>query len=105
MQGLRYRFDGSKVDPEGDPTHEDARVHIGFSAQAVAAVAPEVVRYSAMFDRFGISYGGLVPLLAEAIKEQQATIDEQRATLAAQQVAIESIRADIRELQARIPAK
>lgn len=101
LNGLRYRFDGTKVDPAGDPAQEDPRLHIGFSAQAVAEVVPEVVHYSATFDKFGISYGGLAPLLVEAIKEQQALIDEQRATINAQQAMIDAIRAEIRELQAR----
>ena len=56
-------------------------------------VVPEVVNYSPELDVYAVSYGALVPLLVEAIKEQQATIDELRATQATQQALIDALRA------------
>jgi hypothetical protein len=82
LQGIRYRFDGAKVDPASTNPREDPRVHLGFSAQAVAAVVPEAVYYTEPKDHYGISYGSIVPLLVEAIKEQQGQIDSLRAELA-----------------------
>jgi hypothetical protein len=70
-------------------------VHVGVSAQSVEAVFPEVVRH-APFDikvedgkevsESGewyktVQYDKLVPLLIEAIKEQQSTIDQLRADM------------------------
>jgi hypothetical protein len=73
----------------------DTDVHVGVSAQSVEAVLPEVVRH-APFDMKSqdgdtisasgewyktVQYDKLVPLLIEAIKEQQTTIDELRAEM------------------------
>jgi hypothetical protein len=73
----------------------DELVHVGVSAQSVEAVLPEVVRH-APFDikvvdgeetsESGewyktVQYDKLVPLLIEAIKEQQSTIDQLRAEM------------------------
>jgi hypothetical protein len=73
----------------------DKLVHVGVSAQSVEAVFPEVVRH-APFDikvedgkevsESGewyktVQYDKLVPLLIEAIKEQQTTIDQLRADM------------------------
>jgi hypothetical protein len=73
----------------------DTDVHVGVSAQSVEAVLPEIVRH-APFDMKSqdgdtisasgewyktVQYDKLVPLLIEAIKEQQTTIDELRAEM------------------------
>jgi len=57
-------------------THHDSRDagnHIGFIAQEVNAILPEVV-FQDSKGMYGISYTSVVPLLVEAIKEQQQTI-------------------------------
>jgi hypothetical protein len=48
---------------------------IGFLAQDVYKVLPEVVTYDETNDIYGIDYSKVVPLLVNAIKEQQAQID------------------------------
>jgi hypothetical protein len=73
----------------------DTDVHIGVSAQSVETVLPEVVKH-APFDMKSqdgetisasgewyktVQYDKLVPLLIEAIKEQQTTIDQLRVEL------------------------
>jgi hypothetical protein len=73
----------------------DTDVHVGVSAQSVEAVLPEIVRH-APFDMKSqdgetisasgewyktVQYDKLVPLLIEAIKEQQTTIDQLRADM------------------------
>jgi len=74
LEGIEYRFDGRKVDPHAT-RYDDGPKHLGFSAQAVAEIVPEVVHYYEDIDRYAISYGAMVPVLVEAIKEQQAIID------------------------------
>jgi hypothetical protein len=49
---------------------------VGFIAQDVNVVLPEVVQYDDSTDIYGINYAEIVPVLVEAIKEQQARIDE-----------------------------
>jgi hypothetical protein len=63
---------------------------IGFIAQELKLVIPEVV--SGEEGNMGISYGNLVPVLVNAIKEQQQEIDGQKKE-------IESIKADIRNIK------
>jgi hypothetical protein len=73
----------------------DTDIHIGVSAQSVEAVLPEVVKH-APFDMKSqdgetisasgewyktVQYDKLVPLLIEAIKEQQTTIEQMRTEL------------------------
>jgi hypothetical protein len=55
---------------------------IGFIAQEVQQVVPEVVD-EGPDGMFSLSYQQLIPFLVEAIKEQQAEIDELRARLTA----------------------
>ncbi len=53
----------------------DGRRDIGFIAEDVAAVVPEVVRWEPNgIDAVGLDYAKLTALLAEALEEQEATI-------------------------------
>ena len=55
----------------------DSKQHVGVLAQEVEAVLPEAVETGE--DGYkSVSYGNLTPLLIEAIKEQQQTIDKQQ---------------------------
>jgi hypothetical protein len=54
---------------------EDKSTKIGFIAQEVEKIVPEVVTYDKKQDRYGVSYGNITALLVEAIKEQQIKID------------------------------
>jgi hypothetical protein len=58
---------------------------IGMIAQEVARVAPEVVSApgKAATGAYSLNEANLVPLLIEAVKEQQAQIEQLRAELAA----------------------
>ena len=53
---------------------EDDKEHIGFSAQEVLELVPEAVNGSEETE-YGISYGKLVPVLVEAIKELTAEVE------------------------------
>jgi hypothetical protein len=55
---------------------EDKSTKIGFIAQEVEKVLPEVVTYNEEADKYGVSYGNVTALLVEAIKEQQTQIEE-----------------------------
>jgi hypothetical protein len=48
----------------------------GVIAQEVNQVLPEVVTYAADVDEYGVSYGNIVGVLIEAIKEQQLQIEK-----------------------------
>jgi hypothetical protein len=55
---------------------------LGVIAQEVEKVLPEVVTYAEDIDEYGVSYGNMVGLLIEAIKEQQKQIEELRMLVA-----------------------
>ncbi|MCX6250966.1 MAG: tail fiber domain-containing protein [Bacteroidetes bacterium] len=53
----------------------DSERHLGLIAQEVKEVFPELVKQDAQ-GFYGVSYDGMVPVLLEAIKAQQKTINE-----------------------------
>jgi hypothetical protein len=48
----------------------------GVIAQEIKEILPEVVTYAADVDEYGVSYGNIVGVLIEAIKEQQIQIED-----------------------------
>lgn len=49
--------------------------HLGFIAQEVKDIVPEAVEYDNETGLYSMSYSALIPILVEAIKEQQKQID------------------------------
>lgn len=62
--------------------------NIGFIAQDVVDIVPEVVRYDELNDIYSLEYTGLIPVLTEAIKEQQAEIEKLKLIIEKQQAQI-----------------
>jgi hypothetical protein len=60
---------------------KDKSTKIGFIAQEVEKVVPELVTYDSLQDKYGVSYGNATALLVEAIKEQQAQIESQKTEI------------------------
>ena len=57
-------------------------MHVGVSAQEVNAIMPEIVAPAPIDNKYmTVKYDRLIPLLIEAIKEQQIQIDELKAQL------------------------
>jgi hypothetical protein len=73
LRGVQYRWKRDEF-----PDHKfDDKEHLGFVAQEIEPLFPEVV----MTDKNGyksVDYGRLTPVLVEAIKEQQDQIVEQQ---------------------------
>jgi hypothetical protein len=70
LDGVRYTRNDSDTDKQ----------YVGFIAQDVLEVLPEVVEGSEEHG-YGISYGNITALLVQAIKEQQKQIDELKSQL------------------------
>jgi hypothetical protein len=66
LRGVYY----NKID---DPNKERC---VGYIAQEVMEVVPELVVYSEELDMYNMNYAPMVGMLTEAIKEQQAQIEE-----------------------------
>jgi hypothetical protein len=56
----------------------DERKQVGFIAQNLKEVFPEVVEYDERSDSYGVQYTRMVPILLSAIKEQQKMIEKQQ---------------------------
>jgi hypothetical protein len=80
-------YGGVVVDTVSDP------YAIGFLAQELAKVFPEVVEsYNGVQY---VNYSAMVPILLQAIKEQQAVINQQQKKLQEQEVRINQLSGDI----------
>jgi hypothetical protein len=55
---------------------ENLKTHLGFSAQDMLNIVPEVVTYNEDTDRYGIKYNKLVPVLVKAIQELAEEVRE-----------------------------
>jgi hypothetical protein len=85
LRGVRYRWT------------ESGQSDLGFIAEEVGAVVPEVVQYASNgVDAETVNYARLVALLVEALKEQQVQI-------AADRVRLQAIQARLEALEARRP--
>jgi len=78
-----YYFEWNKIANEFGQGYEAGERHVGVKAQEVQKVLPEVVKASPVNNRFNtdeeyltVQYDKIVPLLIEAIKEQQKQIDD-----------------------------
>jgi hypothetical protein len=86
--GIIMKLQGVKYDIKKEYTYNDTlegkkkelceikrHNQIGFLAQDVEKVLPEAVNYDDSTDIYGINYTRIIPVLVEAIKEQQLAIE------------------------------
>ena len=72
LQGITFNWDKTS-DPE---LNVDDKNHIGFAAQDIEKILPQVVSTAAdKMQTKSVAYGDVVPVLVEAIKEQQKQIE------------------------------
>jgi len=81
MNGQEYDFILDESDTTGTKEEQQKRASMkkdkmGFIAQELKEVLPEAVVYEEAEDRYYIDYIAVIPVIVEAMKEQQATIDE-----------------------------
>lgn len=80
LDGFYYK--GNETAAKYD--YDTEKRQVGLSAQQVEAVLPEIVKDAAIGDGFKtVDYSRVVPLLVEAIKEQQDQIDELKSEIKA----------------------
>jgi hypothetical protein len=70
LRGVTFTWNNLKEDDE-----DYGKTQMGFIAQEVEPVVPEVVTYAEDNDQYGLNYGQMTALLTEAMKQQQKTIN------------------------------
>lgn len=81
MEGWEYDLISDSSDTVGteEVKKEKAEMkkdRLGFVAQEMEEVLPEAVRYDEINDQYYLEYTAIIPVIVEAMKEQQATIDK-----------------------------
>jgi hypothetical protein len=105
LQGVNYDYkrevfisDSIKYSSkEIDRLEKSRKGQIGFLAQDVYEILPEVVVYDDSTDIYGIEYDKVVPLLVEAIKEQQQQIETLKALLTAQEADLIGLKSNVQK--------
>ena len=78
LSGFTFTFN----DTAADLGYDKEEIHVGVSAQEVKEVLPEAVAPAPADENYmTVRYEKLVPLLIEAMKEQQQTIDDLKSRL------------------------
>ena len=85
LRGVRYQWRAIEDRAIGKELTLSDGPQIGLIAQEVAAVVPEAVVVPAKGSTtpYGLKSADLIPILVEAVKQQQAEIEQLRASLAA----------------------
>jgi len=81
LRGVRYDLKEAFFKPTEKEDPDAGRNHLGFIAQELEEIIPEVVGYDEDSDLKTVAYQSLVPVLVEAIKELKAQKDEEIETL------------------------
>ncbi|MBP6812894.1 MAG: tail fiber domain-containing protein [Saprospiraceae bacterium] len=94
LRGTEYFFTNNEFKEKNFP----AGKQIGFIAQEMEQVMPELVRSNGGRG-YTVNYIGLIPVLVEAMKEQQAQIEEKDASISCLQTQMESLEARLARLE------
>jgi len=89
LQGVTYQWRKAEFPEKNFPEGTE----MGFIAQELETVVPEAVRTGSDGSK-AVSYQQIIPLLSQAIKEQQAIIDQQSARIANLEAAIQQLKID-----------
>lgn len=91
IRGVKFDFK-SPVESETNQAMKDEMEYLdkdryGFIAQEIMEIFPDLVKLDEKIDQYSVDYMGIIPILVEAVKEQQGTIESlqnQINTLSAQ---------------------
>lgn len=98
LKGHQYSFRSEKVG-RLDFTKERGKMHYGFMAQEVQSVFPHLVKADDA-GYLSVNYIGLIPVLVEALKEQEQAAETQDAVIARQEQEIEALKVRMDRLEA-----
>lgn len=88
ITGQKYDFISQGADTIKDENEKQKRLRLekdrlGLVAQDLEKIVPEAVFYFKDEDRYYIDYNAIIPVIIEAMKEQEATIEELKSQVAA----------------------
>ncbi len=96
IQGVRYQLDKHPMNTsKRELTAEQQFVQnnqLGFIAQDLAQVLPQLVSEDEDSGLKTVAYLGVIPVLVEALKEQQVQLDAQRVQLDAQRAELDALK-------------
>ena len=104
IDGVSYQFRQEKINGR-DFSDAKGKNHLGFIAQDLERIFPELVRQDEN-GYYSVNYDGLIPVLVEGMKEQQEVIVEQETEIQDLQSRMEKLEALINNLdnsQGRLP--
>jgi hypothetical protein len=86
MNGQKYDFISEASDTIGTEKEKQKRAamkknRLGFIAQDLEKIVPEAVLYEEDADKYYIEYSAIIPVIVEAMKEQQTTIEKLNARI------------------------
>lgn len=89
LKGIKYQLKSELNDQAQSGL--TPRVYLGFIAQDVKEVIPEVVTTDNQSGMYAIDYTSIIPVMVEAIKSQQKEIDSLKAVIADMQEKIKNL--------------
>lgn len=101
--GLLQQLDGKQYDFKFSPNTE-GMPSIGFLAQDVQKVVPQLTHLGDD-QKLAVNYDGFIPILSEAIKQQQEMIDEKDLEIANMEERMLQMQSDIDELRSLFSAQ
>jgi predicted heme/steroid binding protein len=91
LDTIKFKYDL----PEKHMSRFDESFHIGFSAQQIQELMPELVMKDKNFDMLAITQTEMLAVVVNAFKDQQKIIENQRDLINQQQIEIENIKQTI----------
>ncbi len=99
LQGITFNWDRT-TNPQ---LNVDDKNHIGFSAQDIEKVLPQVVNTATdIMQTKSVAYGDVVPVLVEAIKEQQQQIESTRQENTMLKSELQSLKERMEQIEAML---
>ena len=96
LQGITFNWDKT----QSPDLKIDAQNHIGFIAQDIEKILPQVVTTTNdKMQTKSVAYGDVVPVLVEAIKEQQPEIERLKADNATLKSEVSSLKEHLNQLE------
>ncbi len=100
LSGKKYQFNTEKFP---DKNFSKGKTY-GFIAQEIEKVIPEIVQKDED-GYYAINYDAIIPILTEAIKDQQVTISKQQETISAQDEKMAKLESRLERIEALLSNK